>query len=112
MKNNMNRTSGNEQRSNAADISPQEQSISSPKKVDLLHPCCQRLQQLEKAVAELLNKPTEIPPEKDHMLLDSMNRIKSIEHDLQRTKKVRTYPRLILKLMNCPCLLASKSFIF
>ncbi|XP_031114282.1 phosphatidylinositol/phosphatidylcholine transfer protein SFH9-like [Ipomoea triloba] len=87
VKNNLNRTADNEQRSNAPDISPQEQNISSPKKVDLLHPCCERLQQLEKAVAELLNKPTEIPPEKDHMLLDSMNRIKSIEHDLQRTKK-------------------------
>ncbi|CAH9116274.1 unnamed protein product [Cuscuta epithymum] len=65
----------------------QEQNSTSPPKGDLLHPCCQRLQNLEKAVSELLKKPTEIPPEKNHMLLDSLDRIKSIEYDLQKTKK-------------------------
>ncbi|XP_016449512.1 phosphatidylinositol/phosphatidylcholine transfer protein SFH9 isoform X2 [Nicotiana tabacum] len=64
-----------------------EQIVSSPKKEDLLHPCCQRLQHLEEVVADLLKKPTKIPPEKDLMLLDSMDRIKFIEYDLQRTKK-------------------------
>ncbi|CAH9129400.1 unnamed protein product [Cuscuta epithymum] len=63
------------------------QNSTSPPKGDLLHPCCQRLQNLEKAVSELLKKPTEIPPEKNHMLLDSLDRIKSIEYDLQKTKK-------------------------
>ncbi|CAH9073594.1 unnamed protein product [Cuscuta europaea] len=67
--------------------SGQEQNLTSPPKGDLLHPCCQRLQNLEKAVSELLKKPTEIPPEKNHMLLDSLDRIKSIEYDLQKTKK-------------------------
>lgn len=68
-----------------------EQNVSSPKKEDLLHPCCQRLQHLEKVVADLLKKPTKIPQEKDHMLLDSMDRIKFIEYDLQRTKKVMVH---------------------
>ncbi|XP_021300762.1 phosphatidylinositol/phosphatidylcholine transfer protein SFH9 isoform X3 [Herrania umbratica] len=54
---------------------------------DSLHPCWQRLQHLETLVTELYNKPTKIPPEKEDMLLDSLNRIKSIEQDLQRTKK-------------------------
>ncbi|XP_017977722.1 PREDICTED: phosphatidylinositol/phosphatidylcholine transfer protein SFH9 isoform X3 [Theobroma cacao] len=54
---------------------------------DSLHPCWQRLQHLETLVTELYNKPTKIPPEKEDMLLESLNRIKSIEQDLQRTKK-------------------------
>ncbi|KAL6511125.1 hypothetical protein OROGR_022249 [Orobanche gracilis] len=53
----------------------------------LLHPCCQKLQHLENLVTELLKKPAIIPPEKDGILLESMSRIKSIEHDLQKTKR-------------------------
>lgn len=56
-------------------------------KNDDLDPCWQRLQHLESVVTELLNKPTKIPPEKEDILLESMNRIKSIEYDLQKTKK-------------------------
>ncbi|KAK9280761.1 hypothetical protein L1049_003649 [Liquidambar formosana] len=52
-----------------------------------LHPCWQRLQHLEGLVTDLFNKPTRIPPEKEDMLLDSLSRIKSIEYDLQKTKK-------------------------
>ncbi|XWS76095.1 hypothetical protein CRYUN_Cryun01aG0147600 [Craigia yunnanensis] len=52
-----------------------------------LQPCWKRLQNLETLVTELCNKPTKIPPEKEDMLLESLNRIKSIEQDLQRTKK-------------------------
>lgn len=58
-----------------------------PNTVELLHPCCQKLQHLENAVTELLKKPAGIPPEKDDILLESLDRIKSIEHDLQKTKK-------------------------
>uniref|UniRef100_A0A0V0HG82 Putative ovule protein n=2 Tax=Solanum TaxID=4107 RepID=A0A0V0HG82_SOLCH len=71
----------------SVNASSAEQNVSSPKKEDLLHPCCQRLQHLENVVADLLKKPTKIPPEKELMLLDSMDRIKFIEYDLQRTKK-------------------------
>lgn len=49
-------------------------------------PCLERLQRLEELVAELNTKTTRIPPEKDNMILESLNRIKSIEHDLQKTK--------------------------
>lgn len=75
----------------SVNASSAEQNVSSPKKEALLHPCCQRLQHLEKVVADLLKKPTNIPPEKEHMLLDSMDRIKFIEYDLQRTKKVMVH---------------------
>ncbi|KAF9617376.1 hypothetical protein IFM89_036297, partial [Coptis chinensis] len=54
---------------------------------DFIHPCLERLQKLEALVIELTNKPVVIPPEKDIMLLESMNRIKSIEYDLQKTRK-------------------------
>nr|KJB42486.1 hypothetical protein B456_007G154800 [Gossypium raimondii] len=54
---------------------------------DLLRPCWQRLQNLETMVTKLYNKPANIPPEKEDMLLESLNRIKSMEQDLQRTKK-------------------------
>ncbi|XP_010274040.1 PREDICTED: phosphatidylinositol/phosphatidylcholine transfer protein SFH9 [Nelumbo nucifera] len=53
----------------------------------LIYPCLQRLQRLEALVTELTNKPVTIPPEKDVILIESLNRIKSIEHDLQKTKK-------------------------
>ncbi|KAI3450862.1 hypothetical protein Pfo_007527 [Paulownia fortunei] len=61
--------------------------ITLPNTEELLHPCCQKLQHLENVVTELLKKPAKIPPEKDDILLESMNRIKSIEYDLQKTKK-------------------------
>lgn len=54
-----------------------------------IHPCCQKLQHLEDLVNELTKRPARIPPEKDEILLESMNRIKSIEQDLQKTRKVR-----------------------
>ncbi|XP_012485044.1 phosphatidylinositol/phosphatidylcholine transfer protein SFH9 isoform X2 [Gossypium raimondii] len=56
-------------------------------KEESLHPCWQRLQSLESLVTDLCNKPINIPPEKEDMLLESLSRIKSIEQDLQRTKK-------------------------
>ncbi|KAL5702652.1 hypothetical protein ACHQM5_027843 [Ranunculus cassubicifolius] len=52
-----------------------------------IHPCLQRLQKLEALVTELTNKPLVIPPEKDTMLLESLDRIKCIEYDLQKTRK-------------------------
>ncbi|CAN8268568.1 unnamed protein product [Cochlearia groenlandica] len=52
-----------------------------------LHPCWLRLQNLESMVTVLFDKPTNIPQEKEDILRDSLNRIKSIEQDLQKTKK-------------------------
>ncbi|XP_022771471.1 phosphatidylinositol/phosphatidylcholine transfer protein SFH9-like isoform X3 [Durio zibethinus] len=70
-----------------ADSGSLENGILTKAEEDSLHPCWQRLQNLETLVTELCNKPTNIPPEKEDMLLESLNRIKFIEQDLQRTKK-------------------------
>ncbi|KAF9688392.1 hypothetical protein SADUNF_Sadunf02G0192600 [Salix dunnii] len=69
------------------DSSSQVQGVSQEIKEESLHPCWQRLRNLETMVNELGSKPTRIPPEKDDMLLESLSRIKCIEHDLQKTKK-------------------------
>lgn len=68
-----------------ADITSQDQMSSQTSK-----DCLQRLQQLEEMVTELVKKPTTIPQEKDDMLVDSMNRIKCMEYELQKTKRVRS----------------------
>uniref|UniRef100_A0A2P2K941 Transporter n=1 Tax=Rhizophora mucronata TaxID=61149 RepID=A0A2P2K941_RHIMU len=69
------------------DSSSQDQNTSHEIKEERLHPCWQRLQDVETMLNELANKPTNIPPEKEDMLLESLSRIKSIENDLQKTKK-------------------------
>lgn len=48
----------------------------------------ERLHNLEAAVTDIVGKPTAIPAEKEVILHESLSRIKSIEHDLQKTKKV------------------------
>ncbi|OVA19691.1 CRAL-TRIO domain [Macleaya cordata] len=58
------------------------------KEEDCLLPCLQRLQRLETLFEELSTKPAEIPVEKDQMLLESLDRIKSVEFDLEKTKRV------------------------
>ncbi|KAL3517803.1 hypothetical protein ACH5RR_020392 [Cinchona calisaya] len=77
---------GNQHRQELVNQRSQGQCLSQVKNVDL-DPCWRRLQHLESVVTELLSKPTKIPPEKEDILLESMNRIKSIEYDLQKTKK-------------------------
>ncbi|CAA2958417.1 Hypothetical predicted protein [Olea europaea subsp. europaea] len=77
----------NQRGPNSANSNSQEQHVSQPNSKELLHPCCEKLQHLENVVTELLKKPAKIPPEKDDILLESLNRIKSIEHDLQKTKR-------------------------
>ncbi|XP_035540734.1 phosphatidylinositol/phosphatidylcholine transfer protein SFH9-like isoform X2 [Juglans regia] len=67
-----------------ADSRPPEQLVSQSIKED---PLWKRLQHLETLVNELVDKPTKIPPEKEDMLQESLSRIKSIEYDLQKTKK-------------------------
>ncbi|KAF8113190.1 hypothetical protein N665_0054s0008 [Sinapis alba] len=52
-----------------------------------LHSCWLRLQNLESMVTVLFDKPTNIPQEKENILRDSLDRIKCIEQDLQKTKK-------------------------
>ncbi|XP_062195689.1 phosphatidylinositol/phosphatidylcholine transfer protein SFH13-like isoform X2 [Phragmites australis] len=56
--------------------------------VDHITPVIERLQRLEGKVDELGSRPPEIPLEKERSLLESWDRIKCIESDLERTKKV------------------------
>lgn len=55
---------------------------------DQVLPCVQRLQRLENLLEELNKKRGEIPMEKDQMLRQSMDRIKCVETDLEKTKRV------------------------
>ncbi|KAJ8470685.1 hypothetical protein OPV22_025028 [Ensete ventricosum] len=55
---------------------------------DRLSPCLERLQRLEMMFDELTNKHAEIPFEKERVLLESWDRIKHIEFDLENTKRV------------------------
>ncbi|XP_042405766.1 phosphatidylinositol/phosphatidylcholine transfer protein SFH13-like [Zingiber officinale] len=55
---------------------------------DQLTPVLERLQRLESMLDEVTNKPTQIPFEKERALLESWDRIKHVEFDLEKTKKV------------------------
>lgn len=55
---------------------------------DHVAPCLERLQRLEVIFSELYSKPAAIPLEKEQVLQESWDRIKSIEFDLEKTKKV------------------------
>lgn len=62
--------------------------IEAARREDRVLPCVQRLQRLESLLEELDKKPAEIPVEKEQLLLRSMDRIKSVEFDLEKTKRV------------------------
>jgi hypothetical protein len=55
---------------------------------DRVGPCIQRLDRLEQVFEELSSKPVGIPLEKERMIMESLHRIKSVEADLEQTKKV------------------------
>ncbi|KQK01550.1 phosphatidylinositol/phosphatidylcholine transfer protein SFH13 isoform X2 [Brachypodium distachyon] len=57
-------------------------------KEDRVNPCLERLERLESMCNQLSRKPPEIPQDKDRAIQDSFDRIKSIEFDLEKTKKV------------------------
>uniref|UniRef100_A0ACD5VB62 Uncharacterized protein n=1 Tax=Avena sativa TaxID=4498 RepID=A0ACD5VB62_AVESA len=50
--------------------------------------CLQRIENLESMCNQLASKPAEIPEDKEQILLNSFERIRSIEADLDRTKRV------------------------
>ncbi|KAK1437369.1 hypothetical protein QVD17_03160 [Tagetes erecta] len=56
-------------------------------KDDILLPFVEKLKHLEALVIELSSKPSRLPEEKDVILAESLNRIRSMEFDLQKTKK-------------------------
>ncbi|KAM7269818.1 hypothetical protein ACFE04_025315 [Oxalis oulophora] len=55
---------------------------------DHVLPSVERIEKLEKLLEELHKKPNVIPPEKDQMLVESLDRIKFVEADLEKTKRV------------------------
>lgn len=57
-------------------------------KEELVNPCLERIQRLEEMFSEIKRKPAEIPADKERVLMDSWYRIKSIEFDLEKTKRV------------------------
>ncbi|KAL1189470.1 Phosphatidylinositol/phosphatidylcholine transfer protein SFH13 [Cardamine amara subsp. amara] len=59
-----------------------------PTMKDRILPCLERIQKLEKKYEDIQNKPVEIPVEKERMLMDSLDRIKSVEFDLDKTKRL------------------------
>jgi hypothetical protein len=63
-------------------------------------PCLERLDRLESVFNQLMNKPPEIPREKDHVLMESFDRIKGIEHELDKTKKVSLWVMFLIKFLN------------
>ncbi|KAJ7963486.1 Phosphatidylinositol/phosphatidylcholine transfer protein [Quillaja saponaria] len=71
--------------SNISDHAPAVEAVNEE---DRVLPCVQRLQRLEKVFEELSNKPAGIPPEKEQILMESLDRIKSVEFDLKKTKRV------------------------
>lgn len=73
------------------DINNHSASIETTSERDYILPCEQRLQRLEKVFEELHNKPDAMPLEKEQMLMDSLDRIKSVEFDLEKTKRVFVY---------------------
>ncbi|KAG9136519.1 hypothetical protein Leryth_014365 [Lithospermum erythrorhizon] len=85
------RRQNNDFPSNASENIPEDRPSASAAAVrdeDLVHPCVERLQRLEKIMEELNKKPTEIPVVKEQMLQQSLERIKSVECDLEKTKRV------------------------
>ncbi|KAL8469554.1 hypothetical protein ACS0TY_032410 [Phlomoides rotata] len=55
---------------------------------DKVRPCVERLQRLESLLEEVNNKPAEIPVDKDQIIQQSLERIKGIESDLVKTKRL------------------------
>lgn len=66
---------------------------------EMVRPCVQRLQRLESLLEELNSKPREFPAEKDQILQQSLDRIKNMECDLEKTKRVIIHQ--IRSLLSC-----------
>lgn len=59
-----------------------------PQEQQSVDPFVERLEKLEGILEELNRKPAQIPVEKENMLHDSLERIKLVEFDLNKTKSV------------------------
>jgi hypothetical protein len=56
---------------------------------DRLASVAEKLQRLEMRLEQLANRAPEMPADKERLLLDSWDRIKCMEVDLEKTKKVQ-----------------------
>lgn len=56
--------------------------------------CLQRLDNLESLCNHLATKPPQIPKDKEFILLRSFERIRSVEADLEKTKRVSSWALL------------------
>ncbi|XXG80213.1 hypothetical protein AAC387_Pa09g1137 [Persea americana] len=77
----------NLQPTNSLDASSVSHPTAEIVKEDHILPYLQRLERLEMIIGEISNKPAGIPQDKEHMILESLDRIKSVEFDLEKTKK-------------------------
>ncbi|KAL5548761.1 hypothetical protein UlMin_003992 [Ulmus minor] len=67
---------------------PETPAVETVSEEERIRPCLERLQRLEKVFNELSNKPAAIPLEKEKILMESLDRIKNVEFDLDKTKRV------------------------
>ncbi|XP_068648683.1 uncharacterized protein [Aristolochia californica] len=72
----------------SGDCSLDDQLVAQAAKSNMAPQYLQRLQKLESLVTEISKKPVQMPFDKDNMLSESLGRIKCIEYDLQKTRKV------------------------
>ncbi|XP_042428915.1 phosphatidylinositol/phosphatidylcholine transfer protein SFH13-like [Zingiber officinale] len=72
----------------ALDLAHNKNSTAETIKKDYVTACMNRLQKVELMLNELSSKPAEIPPEKERMIMDLIDRIKSVEFDVPKTNKV------------------------
>ncbi|XP_060199118.1 phosphatidylinositol/phosphatidylcholine transfer protein SFH13-like isoform X1 [Lycium barbarum] len=82
------RKRANVSRTSALEERQESSSCEAVHKADEALPCMERLRKLETLFEEIKRKPAEIPVEKDQMIQQSMERIKSVEMDLDKTKRV------------------------
>ncbi|KAK8638430.1 hypothetical protein V6N13_136855 [Hibiscus sabdariffa] len=71
---------------------------------DHVRPRIDRLQKLEKAFEELNNKPAVIPIEKEKMLMESLDRIKSVkwlQGDEEESKREKSIPYASSSTLQC-----------
>lgn len=69
---------------------------------DYAIPCLERLKRLEHLVTELNQRSPRIPPEKEKLIVESLNRISSIECDLKKTQHVSNLSTFHYCYVNTP----------
>lgn len=58
-----------------------------------------RMNELEERVSGVEKKPETMPPEKEEMLNNALNRVNALEQELSSTKKVISDPILVLGVL-------------